>query len=616
MPSTSNVMTVTKTCLSNVSKTLINARRFNRNLLTVRGSVLITNDGTSSQYSSNSFCRKDGFDFKGSTESINPSTGNPVTVKHPIKVSLTGKFVSDPNSFSTFFTLIGNSSVPNSNLRVYLNSTSASIWLDERSIIGINELNIKNDATIQVNLRISIDSITFELTVDGTTYTASAYPSDVSPQKFKGIFVGLDYTPDSPNFWKGSIDLSKLFIYEDNTIYFTPTEQDKINFKTILVAESNIELNDTTEGIAGLAYEFPIEEIIQTGNNITLRTTIGGKNYLTIGKIGLYCEIGNQRYLFSEIKGLSLKKTRDLSYDVTLRINTNISFVNTTIRPEIVLNKYEPAKKKEIDDIKLIFLDSNVKMERAIQLNADLIGYNKAQVFYKHEQDNKMIFDNWFSATAYMKMRTFGYNPKNFFSFIKNTYNSYSVRDFVIYNNLDAIQVVDGSFKSRTNYVLLNGNATLSVLLDLQDLSDQIILSKVKFVTGQDEENIKYFVLSIEDLSLKFDFYALNGLSTISAPLSFGERTAFSDPILISIVQVRTNTGCRFDLYQNSKLIGSSTLVNPIYMNPTEEYVLTNYTDSTDIDAASINLRDILFFDRVLTQNDLYRLKSIFAINS
>lgn len=626
MPATSNVMTVTDNCLSCFSKALIDLREFRRDLITIVGSLFVTDSGVSSNYSSTNFCRRSGFSFKGTTDGgVDPATGETITIKHPIRVSANGQFVSTEEGLSTIFTLIGNPTIPNSTLRVYLTSTYASIHLDGVPVLEVTGMNIQNGDTVQVDLTVSINSISLRIFTNGTSYTGSATPSNVTPSKFTGVFIGLDFTSPagyegSPNYWKGSIDLSKFLIYEDSNVYYSPSEQEKIEFTNILVAESNIELNDNTTSIVGLAYEFPIYEISRTKNNLLLRSTIDSESHLTIGKIGLYCTVGGVKRLFSEIKGLSLKKTRDLTYEVTLHVDTNINFVNTTVRPEIVLNEYAPVKKKDIEDIKLIFLGANVRMERAIQRNANSIGYNKAQVFYRYEQDNKMIFDNWFNSTAYMKLVAHEYEPKNFYAFIKNSFNYYEIRDLVIYNNLDAVQVLDNAFTSRTNYVVFNGNATLSVLLNLKDLSDQVILSKIKITKNNQNENVygdKYFVLSLENLSLKFEFFIQNGYSIpIIAPLDFNDQVAFNSPILINITQTKTENGCTFSLYQNSKLIGTSTYITPIYKNVSKNYFLTNYTDETDINKATINLKDVLFFDKTLTINDFRTLQYIFAISS
>ena len=619
MPATSNVMTVSNKGLSAIGKAIIDAHKYTGDGLTLRGHVLVSGNGITSRYSSNNYIVKSGVHFIGSTTEIDPGTGETITVSHPIKIDIAGKFLSGNTGRNTMFTLVGNN-----NLRVYVDSNVASVYSYNKSVIDLTGFKINDYDEVQCSLTVSLNYIKLEVTVNGVAYSKTANPDGVTPSSFTGIFIGLDYTPNSPNFWKGSLDLSKFFVYEDGELYYSPTVPQSIEFESIIIAESTIELTDNSTAVVGMAYEFPITEVTKSGDNILLKAKIESDVYLTIGKIGLYCTIDGERRLFSELRGLNLKKTRDLSYDLIIYVNTTVQFVNTNVYPEIALKEDPFVKKLDFERIKKVFLNANTDLERAIEKNSELIGYNKPQVFYKHEQNLKIIEDNWFNTSAYLKMISPSYNyvPLNFFPFIKNTYNSYDIKDLVTFNELNAIKITDGSFKGDLDSIKFLGSATLSVVLDISDLSDRILLAKVRFGSTP-EDTFKYFVLSLENLSIKFSFYTETSVENIVVPLSFEDQLVYNHPTLISIVQSTESLGCKFSIYQNTKLLGSEIITNPAYINPysyfddpSTGFYLTNYTTGEELEVAEVCLRNIMFFNRTLSPTDLYRLKCILAINS
>ena len=599
MTNISNVMKVTDICLSAISSILIDTFVYNGDI-DIQGSVIVSNEGIASRFEPLSYLQKTDLSFMGITIVQNSSTHDYEPEDHPVRVSITGNFMTSEDSGSTAFSLHGD----NDSLAVILSSTTATILYNSEIIAKISNFSLVMGTTVTVNLYINSRQIGLEIIANGETHSSYVDVNNFDIKNFSSVLVGLD-TLESENYWKGSIDLTKFFIYEDENTLYSPTVKENIKFTSIVISEPNYNITDTTTSFIHRAYEIPIEEVSRTNNHVLLRATIPSKTYLTIGNIGLFCEVSGTRRLFSLITGLNLKKNSDLTYNLIFHINTNINLVNTKVLPEIILKEFSYADKTALEDIRKAFVNSNVDLERVIQHNADVIGLNSAQVFYREQQQNKFTEDNWLKTSAYLRCNP---KPSAFFSFIHNTLNSYKVTNLANFNSINSLEVLDESFKGYGDTIDFNGNKTLCLNLTIPDFQDKILIAK------KDIENEEtYFVLSIENSNLVFLFYTEDEFYRLRIPVVPTEYYKFLNPFLLSIVQETSETSTTFTVYHDTEILGTLQIQNPAFVSLTEDFSLMNYTNDLNINNAKIYLQDVLFFQKALTKSDLYNLGILFV---
>lgn len=595
MPAVSNIMKVTNKSLSTISEILIDTYLYNGDISSV-GSVTITGNGTASRFNPSSYFKKEGIEFKGITSHEDVDTGDVIADFHPAKVTVSGNFSTLDDSGNTVFVLTGTHT-----LSVILNSTSIIAYLDQQVLMSFGDFKLEDNTLVNVELSILPESINLDLKINGITYSNSVPYEMLNTSTFNSILIGID-SPGSENYWRGSLELSKFFIYEDNEILYSPTEKEGIEFTSIVISHPKYEITDNTTSIINKAYEIPVKEISRTGNHVLLKATIPDKIYLTIGNIGLFCDVNGRRQLFSLITGLNLKKGSDIGYDLVFHVNTNINVVNTEVLPEIILREHQNTTKNYLEDIRRIFLDANVDLERAIQKNAAQIGYNRAQIFYRDQQNNKITEDNYFKTSTLLKCNP---APIVFYPFIHNSLNYYKVPNIADYNSLNSLEVLDGAFKSFEDPVNFIGSTTLCLTLNLPDFSDKIILSK-RDVTNDNT----YFVLELKNNTLIFTLYSEEDIHTINIPIRVENYSEFHGINLLSFV----NDSERIFVYFNKQLINGVELLDYEPISDLQNFSLLNYTDASDINQADIYINDILFFKEAFSSKNFYLLENLFQI--
>lgn len=589
MPEASNIMTVTNKGLSAVSGILINSYSYNGDI-TVIGNPDINSSGIASQLSSASYFERDNLELLDAT--MNSQEESEIRT---VSIDFTGTFVSS-ETYSTAFCLTGEKS-----LSVFLNSTSLIVDYDEDNVMTLSGFNLSLSDLIHIILNINPNFISIEAIINGKSYFKQVEIT-TEASKFTKILVGSEYL-GSENFWKGSINLSKFFIYQNKKLLYAPATKESVTFTSIVVSDVNFPLSDSSGPIIGASYEFPVEEISRTNNNVLLKANISSSAYLDIGNIGLYCRVAGKRFLFSSITGLNIRKGKDLPYELLFHVNLDINVVNTTVRPEIILREAEYSPQTYLEDIKKVILNSTIDIERCIKKNSIALGYNRPQVFYREEKYLQESIRGWTSITRLNIIReNMNMDPLLFYSTLGETLYSYKLFDLATSIKGKYLEFLDETFKGDDNTVSFSSDCTLSIVTYLTDIQDKIILAKI----NPDLSEI-YFVLEFLNGSLKFTLYAEEDVYSFSYAITPEEQVKFLGRNLLSITKDEDS----FLIYLGTELLGSVGTISSAYIDDSEGFYLTNYVNS--MDEASVNFTDILFFNKAFTPSDIIKLLHIFS---
>ena len=400
MASANNQMEITRYGLNRVSEELIAERIFNSSKIELIGNPLISGNGVMSSLDDTSGAFHAGLEF---------------TADNTVKVICSGTIgTSSTDDFhQCLWRIVGNN---NSYIDLSLYKNSLQLNLKNESGTITNILNITVDVSLDdsISTFISLNSNTcyYNYTIgdsmkEGTEGIPTSAGFNISG--FTGVYIGNDLQAPEPhkdyNFWRGSVFLSKFRINVDDSLYYAPSDDVYFEFSKVLVGDGSRPLTDTSGQISGRIYAFPIEEIVRTGSNVLIKTTIDEDAHLTIKEVGLYITINDEPKLFSVIRDLNITKTANLGYELIFKVNLDINIVNVEAFPEVILKDVKNVSKREFLDIKMYTLGTFTDMEVAVGLNATEIGYNKAQVFYRYSDELNLNKENWLSSQEYHKLR-------------------------------------------------------------------------------------------------------------------------------------------------------------------------------------------------------------------
>lgn len=591
MVEASNTMTVTYKGLSTTSKILINSYSYNGDVEIV-GTPII-NNGIASSLSSYSYLKKSGTSLSGLTANID----NEVE-EHTVTVNFEGTFVPG-TAPSVPFCLTGESV-----LSASLTSTSLIVNLDDLSILSLTGFSIPESYPIQISITINPNFLEAKLIINGSMYSKKIITS-IDNYSFNNTLIGIDYE-GSDNFWKGEINLSKFFIYLDNSVLYSPSTKEDIEFSSILVSNANFTLTDSSVPLIGAIYEFPLEELSRTGNNILLKATIGSSAHLNIGNVGLYCHIAGKRYLFSVITGLDIKKGKDIPYELIIHVNLDINIVNTVVRPEIIIRKAKFTPQSYFADVKRTIFNSIIDIERCIKKNAIQLGYNTAQVFYREEKYLQEGIRGCESASRLSLLeKLYNLKPLLFYSSLGETLHSYRLFDLSTSMKSRNLEFLDSSFKGEDSVIDLSKNCTLSLVTNWSDISDRILLSKVNLSNSD-----IYFTLELSNAYLIFTYYTEEEVYTFSYFIRPELTESFLGTHILSIM----NEDNVIKFYKDTELFGTIDVDDTGAIDTSSDFYLLNYTDETDINSAVLSFTDLLYFDKALQTQDIINLLKIFGL--
>ena len=591
MVETSDTMTVTHKGLSTISNILINRYVYNEDIEIV-GTPLIT-DGIASNLSSYSYFKKSFPLLRGLT-----SNANNEVEEHTVGINFEGVFVQG-EALSTAFYLYGNNRI-----LVSLSSTALMVTLDDLPVLSLTGFSVPDTYPVQISIIVNPNFLEAKLTINGAVYSKKTIMS-IENYDFNNVLIGIDYE-GSDNFWKGSIDLSKFFIYLDGDVLYSPSTKEDIEFSSILVSNANFPLTDSSVPLAGAIYELPLEEVSRTGNNVLIKATIDRSAYLNIGNVGLYCYIAGKRYLFSVISGLDIKKGKDIPYDLILHINLDVNIVNTVVRPEIVIRNSKFTPQSHFADIKRTILNSVTDIERCIKGNAEQLGYNTAQVFYREEKYLQEGIRGCESVSRLALLeKLYNLKPLLFYSSLGETMHFYRLFSLASAIKSNYLEFLDESFKGRDSIIDLSNNCTISLVTNWSDISDKIILSKINLSNSD-----VYFTLELKNARLSFTYYTEEDSYTFSYFISPELSESFLGAHILNIV----NENSKIKFYKDTELLGSINIDNTSAINVLNDFYLLNYIDETDINSAVVGFTDLLYFNKAFQLQDIMNLLRVFNI--
>ena len=245
-------------------------------------------------------------------------------------------------------------------------------------------------------------------------------------------------------------------------------------FPYLMIGDGTYPLVNNSSPILNHSYQFPIEEINRTNNNILLTATIDEEAYLTIKEIALYCTYGDgTTHIFSKIEGLNVRKDRNLAYNLMIQVKLDINVVNTIAMPEIVLNDVKYPKMSEFLTVKEVYAYTVENLERMIKTNALGIGtysdglmterkpvgvgYNLAQTYCMLQDKLNSWEDNFYATFNYTSI-------KNRYQEITHTDTYFDKGSLITFGGAaiseDGEGIISGSSSIKVENEALIGNST------------------------------------------------------------------------------------------------------------------------------------------------------------
>ena len=588
MTFSSTNMNITNQGLSVTSKSLINYRIFDRNLISVEGSPRVEDSGIVSSFSASDYVYHSDLSFS------NDDT---------ILFKVSGSYFESSNSYNCPL-FIGNIS---NYIKIQLDGSSASVINNGYTVCSINELSIKNNDKVQIELTLKSNEVTLVLKV-GAVRSSITEHFNTTLTSYNSITLGVDLLYPE-NFWYGNLNLSTFFIVKNGIIYYTPTIPNEFHFSKLVISDGKVPMTDSSDSLINHMYSFPVTEVTRNLNSILLKVSVDGSAHLKIREFGLFINQLGKEVLYSILSGISIDKSEDLEYDLILVINIEMEVVNSYIFPRLVISDVNPVVLSEFERVKLAFLNTNIDMERAIKMNATELGYNSAQVFTRFEDANKLTFDNWVALYKLIKISRYIAQPIVCnYTFPYYPYFTFYSKDLV--SNSSVLEVTGESFKGTGSAIDFNKNTGFSLCVNV---TGDIIEDKVFFASVNLNTSEKYFNLYYKDSTLFFDLYMEDTVVRLSKPLTFTSYTGYNKSFFVTIVEKKESNYRRYSMYINSELVDFKEESSISFINVGSDFFLTNYLSNSTINDADLLIKDIIAFNGPLSQEGITYLSNLYS---
>ena len=165
---------------------------------------------------------------------------------------------------------------------------------------------------------------------------------------------------------------------------------DGFNFTHIILGDKlNNTYNSSITALGNETLEFEIsdENITQIKNTVTIETNLDLEGEVIMQEIGLFETIENRRFLFAYASGFSMVKKASISYDLVVDLSLSLTFENEHYsRFETILDDSEYALAPSMNRLFVTLTESQLDLERCIEINSRELSYNKAQAFMLEQQ--------------------------------------------------------------------------------------------------------------------------------------------------------------------------------------------------------------------------------------
>lgn len=397
-----DTLTITNSGIFNINRKIVDSRVFSSSLITMKGKVAIK-DGIASSFSQENYLTFSPLHFIDSEKITINFKGTYTTSDHnecPLEL-----IDSEGKALSLLF----------ENSRV-------TLIYNERTIFSFGNLEFPEGVALTAYLTLKNQSYEFTLYHGKQVLQKTGEFNFVLPlNSFITLNIGRSYI-NPENVWEGEINLNELFIYNNETLLYCPSEGASWNFSYILISDGTNALTDTTEPTKGHIYKFPITEINRSGNSVLLTCNIDEDAHIVIKEIGLYIQTTSGPLLFGYINNLNINKTEDLSYNLILLVNTTISVLNAVGFPAengIVVKDPSFVEFKDYTTVQQVNTYVLTNLERIVRMNAGAkgsyinssienaqagIGYNRPQVIYKLQQELEAQEDCYNTIDTFLKL--------------------------------------------------------------------------------------------------------------------------------------------------------------------------------------------------------------------
>ena len=177
--------------------------------------------------------------------------------------------------------------------------------------------------------------------------------------------------------------------------------------------------------------ELTKDNVMQIDNTFYIKVEI--ESTFDIREIGVYETDGNFRYLFAYLSGIELKKApKNLPFKLYLNISLEESFMDFDFKDYTV--DLEDGDYALRDDLKVMYnalSKVQINLERCIQRNARVIGFNRANVYYNEQKNISEYFNTFLLLDRFGK--------------VVERFNSGEMTDYFVFPEIN-----------KTNYTLKN----------------------------------------------------------------------------------------------------------------------------------------------------------------
>lgn len=590
---------VTNTGLSSISKRLINARSFDKSLITVVGNPEISNTGVAEDFGYSSYVQYNSLSF-------NPT--------NKVSIRFYGTYMLNETTvpYQCMYSLKNSSGYDNLDLIVYPNEIRFN--KGGGTLILLSDLTISEGDLIDITIEFTSTnySVLFIQNESYHRYSGSLkYPINVASY----IAVDIGSTDADRNcYWQGSINLDKFIINVNKELYYTPSVRGYLKLSKILASDGSIPLSDDSIPIRNHIQELSFDELSRSANIILIKASTAGASAINIAQLGLYAETENGNILFAIIEGLAIKKSTNLSYNLVIKISMELEVVNTIAYPEIVIPDDNQVNLEEFGDIKEVHAKWVTDLERVIVQNASIIGYGRDLTLFNRENTISTISNNCIGTNKYFKLSNHPFESRatleDFYWFVSTPYHSYKV------NNLSgledsSINVLDTSLTGTNDNIDFNSDNGMSLYVkaNIVDESDKCILSKY----NEANEEV-YFAIELYKLKLRVKIYYGDKIVELSG--QYNENTIkdlLENNLSIVITSSKSDNNVEYNFYLNHELF-ESTLVSSADALQANEYSLANYTNT--VDSSGIYVNAIMSFKGALGVNDIKLIDTLLEVPS
>ena len=181
------------------------------------------------------------------------------------------------------------------------------------------------------------------------------------------------------------------------------------------------------------AIELTEDNIMQINNTFYIQIDI--ESTFDIREIGIYETDGNFRYLFAYLSGIELKKAPPkLPFKVYLNISLEESFMDFDFKDYLIdLKKGDYASQEGLRIMYDALSKVQINLERCVQKNARVLGFNRANVYYNEQKSISEYFNTFLLLDRFSKVvkRFDGNDMTDYFVFPEVNKTSYTLKNLI-----------------------------------------------------------------------------------------------------------------------------------------------------------------------------------------